>query len=142
MPTVNRPYPPINTQNRAFLDGLSEGELRLQQCDDCGFVRFPPAANCPQCLSTECTWEAMAGRGTVWSFIVMHKSYFKAFADETPYNVVLVELEEGPRMISNLVDPPETGDLCDIPVEAVFGEDSEGRAILQFRARADEGAQQ
>jgi uncharacterized OB-fold protein len=84
----------------------SDGVLRFQQCDRCGYRRYPAAALCPECLATEATWTADSGHGTVWSFCVYHKAFRPAFAALLPYVVALVELDSGPRLITNIVDVP------------------------------------
>lgn len=101
-----RPQPTIGDLNRPFYDGLAAGELRLQRCDSCGLLRYPIASICPSCLSAEATWELLSGRATVFSTVVFHQVYHGAFADDVPYNVSIVELVEGPRMMSNVVGVP------------------------------------
>ncbi|WP_033288109.1 Zn-ribbon domain-containing OB-fold protein [Amycolatopsis jejuensis] len=123
--------PDITARNKPFWDGCAAGELRLQQCSDCGHVRFPDAPVCPQCLSASASWQAMSGNGTIWSWCTMHQKYFAAFADEVPYRLVYVRLAEGPLVISVLADAPEDVEL-DQPVRAVFRTGAAGRAVLQF----------
>ncbi|HVW18847.1 MAG TPA: OB-fold domain-containing protein [Solirubrobacteraceae bacterium] len=126
------PMPEITDVNRPFWDGCREGELRLQRCDGCGLYRFPDAPVCPRCLSRAFSWQAVSGRGTVWSWIRMHQNYLPAFADQLPYVVLFVDLEEGPRLISGFVgDPDELA--IDLPVQAVFETVGE-RVIPKFRA--------
>src|SRR5580698_4743170 len=81
----------------------SSAGLRFQKCDDCGYVRFPVAPICPECLSTSFTWAADTGEGTVWSYCIYHRAFDAAFRSAVPYNVALVELDSGPRMISNVL---------------------------------------
>ncbi|HEV3328548.1 MAG TPA: OB-fold domain-containing protein [Acidimicrobiales bacterium] len=83
---------------------LATSELALQRCDDCGYVRHPPAPRCPECLGASAHWQPDAGLGYVWSVCVYHRAYDPAFADAVPYNVALVELDAGPRLISNVLD--------------------------------------
>src|SRR5690242_15441732 len=94
--------PAITEENRPYWDGLEAGELRLQTCVKCGTRRFPDSPVCPSCLADESRWEAVSGRGRIWSWITMHQRYFAAFEDELPYTVIFVELDEGPRMMSAL----------------------------------------
>ncbi len=126
---------PVETElNREFWDGARVGELRVQRCDACGFLRYPIAPWCPQCLAEEWTWQALSGRGTVLSTLVFHQSYHPAWKDRIPYNVVLVQLEEGPRMFSN-VAPLSTVDIpVGTAVDAVF--EPEGEFMIpRFRVR-------
>jgi uncharacterized OB-fold protein len=123
--------PKITETNQPFWDGCAEGELRLQTCTSCGRHRFPDAPVCPNCLSPHYSWKLVSGRGVLWSWIVMHQNYLPAFADDLPYLVAFVRLDEGPYLISTLVDPPE--DLrCDQSVEVVFDRIGE-RALPKFR---------
>lgn len=124
--------PAENDANRPFWDGLRAGELRLQVCRACGTRRYPESYVCPKCLSPDSTWQAASGRGRLWSWIVMHQRYFPAFADELPYNVAFVQLDEGPHLMSSLVEIPD--DLrIDEPVEAVFVPVPGDRVIPKFR---------
>jgi uncharacterized protein len=124
--------PAVTDLNRPFWEGCGAGELRVQRCDVCATRRFPESFVCPHCLSSGYHWEAVSGRGTLWSWIVMHQRYFPAFSNELPYNVAFVRLEEGLNLITALVDPP--ADLCiDAPVEVVFVEVPDGRSIPKFK---------
>lgn len=79
------------------------GRLMLMRCSDCGATRLPARQHCDRCLSTNSTWVEGSGRGTVRTFGIMHQRYHPGFAADIPYNVTVVELEEGPRMVTNLV---------------------------------------
>jgi hypothetical protein len=80
-----------------------EGKLLLMKCGACGAFRLPSRQHCDRCLSTDSAWVAASGRGTVRTFGIMHQRYHPAFADDIPYNVTVVELEEGPRLPTNLI---------------------------------------
>jgi uncharacterized protein len=129
-------YPPLLPEvteiNGPYWEGCRAGELRLQVCGACGTHRFPDSFVCPSCLSDRYTWQKASGRGTLWSWIVMHQRYFPAFADELPYNVAFVRLEEGPHLIASLVEVPD-GPWIDQAVEAVFVPVPGGRVIPRFR---------
>ena len=94
---------------RGFWEGSAKGELRVQQCGQCGERRMPPRPMCPSCRSIECHWVAMSGRGTIWSWIVPHPPLLPAFAEFAPYPVTTVALAEDPglRMVGNLVASAE-----------------------------------
>jgi len=124
--------PAVTDVNRPFWDGLRAGELRLQSCGKCGTRRYPESYVCPNCLASDYTWEAASGRGRLWSWVVMHQRYFPAFADELPYNVAFVHLDEGPYLMSSLVEIPD-GLRIDEPVEAVFIPVPGDRVIPKFR---------
>jgi uncharacterized OB-fold protein len=124
--------PPLTETNQPYWDGCRAGELRLQTCDACATPRFPDSQVCPSCMSDRYHWQRASGRGTVWSWIVMHQRYFAALADELPYNVAFVHLEEGPYLMSSLVEVPE--DLrVDEPVEVVFEAVPGDRVVPKFR---------
>jgi uncharacterized OB-fold protein len=103
--------PTIDDGNRPFWEGCGAGELRLQVCVPAGHVRYPTSAVCPVCLASAFEWQAMSGEGKILSWIVFHHAYHPAWADRTPYNVVLVQLAEGPRMFGN-VEPIDRTDLA------------------------------
>jgi uncharacterized OB-fold protein len=106
--------------SRPFWDGCKRHELLLQKCSACGHVWFPPSSRCPQCLSTDYEWSKASGRGRIWSWIVMWQRYFRAFEAEIPYNVAYVTLEEGPRLMTNIVGVENDAIHCDMPVVVVF----------------------
>ncbi|WP_256469025.1 Zn-ribbon domain-containing OB-fold protein [Conexibacter sp. DBS9H8] len=86
-----------------FRNRLSAGRLSFQRCDECHDAWLPPRDHCPHCLSPAFTWEDASGRARVVSWVVYHRAFHPAFADRVPYNVTVVELAEGPRLISNVV---------------------------------------
>ncbi|MBM4266760.1 MAG: hypothetical protein FJ144_09130 [Deltaproteobacteria bacterium] len=92
-----------------FWQATAAGELRIQACAACGARRMPPRPMCPACRSIEAKWEALSGRGTIWSCVVPHPPLLPAYAELAPYNVITVALEEDPslRILGNLVARPE-----------------------------------
>jgi uncharacterized OB-fold protein len=115
MPPVLPPVP--SAADQWFWDGISNGQLLIQRCASCGTLRHPPAPMCGECHSLEWTAEPMSGRGTVYTWIVSHHP---TEPDDSPRVVVLVDLEEGVRFVSNLqgVDPDRVQN--DMPVELCF----------------------
>lgn len=128
-----RPLPTPTDLTGPFWSGLADAELRLQRCAACGHLRNPIATVCPECLSAEYTWEPMSGRGTVFATIVFHQVYHQAFATEVPYNVSVVELDEGPHLLSNVVGPPPGEVRVGDRVAVTFTEIEPGVTIHQFR---------
>jgi len=125
---IPRPVPDVD--NAPFWEGCREHELRLQRCNGCGTVRFPPRPRCHVCRSGAATWERMSGRGVVHTFTICHPPVLPAYADRVPYNVVVVELAEGPFLVSNLVDAePEVG----APVEVTWRDVDDKLTLPQFR---------
>lgn len=133
MTANSRPLPRITPDNEPFWEAARRHELRLQKCDDCGRIWWPPGPVCPDCLGERYTWAPVSGRGTVSSFVVFHKAWFPAFANETPYAVVQVELEEGPRLTANLVDVPPAEIRVGLPVTVVFDDVTAEVTIPRFR---------
>jgi uncharacterized OB-fold protein len=128
-----RPLPQPDVWSVPFWEAAKRHELQLQRCDRCGRVRFPPGPTCPGCLSAEATWTALSGRGTVWSWTVFHQLYYAGFRDLLPYNVALVELEEGPRLYTNLVGI-ENADIKEgMPVVVTFEDATEEWTVPRFR---------
>lgn len=130
------PLPVASEDNQAFWDYLNQGELRIQRCASCGLLRHIPRPMCPRCRSFEHDWAPMSGRGTVYSYIVTHQPIHPALVDRVPFATVLVELEEGPRLTSNLVDMPPDAIEIGMSVEVVFERASEEITLPLFRRRA------
>ena len=127
-----KPTPEINDENRAFWEGCRQGELRVQKCSNCGHIRHLSPA-CPQCLKAEHEWVAASGRGTVYSWIVVHQRYNRAFEEDLPYNVTIVELDEGPRMVTSLVNVENQDIKAGTPVEVVFDRVTEEITLPKFK---------
>lgn len=121
-----KPLPVIDVWNKPFWEGTKEHKLMVQKCNECGLLRFPPGPTCPSCLSTQNKWVQLNGHGIVRSWIVFNYLYYKGFADELPYNVATVELDEGIKLITNLVgvenDQISTGMAVKVVYEDVTDE--------------------
>ncbi|TAN20382.1 MAG: hypothetical protein EPN30_10375 [Actinomycetota bacterium] len=115
------PLPQITEETRPFWESCEKGVLSLQRCASCSQFRFPPSVICPNCASMDHSWEPVSGLGTVFSFVTFKRLYHKAFASLLPYVVAVVELSEGPRMVSRLVALGEDDSLkCGAPVKVRF----------------------
>ena len=99
-----RPVPPMSELTRPYWDAARRGEFVLQLCEQCGHRPFPPRAHCPECGASDLRWQGASGRGRVHSYTVAHRPPAAAFATQLPLVVAIVELEEGARMVTNLVD--------------------------------------
>ena len=128
-----KPLPHISPLTQPFWEAARAGRLEVQRCGSCGKLRLPPANVCDACLSGDVAWAAVSGRGTVWSMCEFHRPYFKGFADELPYNVTLVELDEGPRLYTNLVGIAYRNIEIGLRVEAVFEPVTDEITIVKFR---------
>ncbi|WP_141579059.1 Zn-ribbon domain-containing OB-fold protein [Actinomadura sp. WMMA1423] len=116
-----RPVPVPTPATRPFWDGAKAGELRLQRCGDCAEHVFYPRGGCPSCGSPRLEWTTASGRARLSSYVINHVPA-PGFADEVPYVIAIVELDEGPRMVTNLVNvPPDPRALpLDLRLEVVF----------------------
>ena len=102
------PVPRIDAESRGFWEACNRGELYLQRCRSCRTLRYYPRAVCPQCLASEIEWVRSGGRGSVYSFTVTYQNNAPGFRERLPYVLAYVELDEGPRMLTNIVEcPPE-----------------------------------
>jgi uncharacterized OB-fold protein len=110
--------PAISPDNAFFWEGVEEGCLRIQRCAGCGVLRHPPAPMCPDCHSLEWDHVVASGRGRVFSFVVAHHPPIPPFT--YPNLIVLVELEEGTRLVSNLLDVEPADAEIGMPVEVDF----------------------
>jgi uncharacterized OB-fold protein len=122
--------PAITAGNAGFWEHALRGELALPHCGDCGHAWFPPSDRCPACLSANVGFRRASGRGTLHSWIVMHRPYFRDFPP--PYVVAWVRLEEGPMMVAGVVAGCEGRLRCDLPVVAAFERLSAEVAVPRF----------
>ncbi|HZO82198.1 MAG TPA: OB-fold domain-containing protein [Candidatus Binataceae bacterium] len=131
-----KPLPAVTPLNAPFWEGLKRRELRLQRCDGCSRMWYPPGPLCPYCWSDKFTWRRLCGRGRVNSWVVFHQAYFKSFEAELPYNVAEVELEEGPRLLTNLVGVRNEEIRAGMAVEVVFEDATEEITLAKFKPAA------
>ena len=129
-PAISKPLPEADETSVPFFQGAMEGRLMLMKCSDCGAFRIPSRHHCDECLSPNFTWEQASGRGTVRTFGIMHQRYHPGF--QTPYNVTIVELEEGPRITTNIVGISNDAIRVDMPVVLEW-ERHEDVALPKFR---------
>ena len=130
---VPRPIPSLNPDQATFYDYCKNGELRFPKCTECGSFRFPPEVTCPKCTATSHEWLPVSGRGTVFSWVVMTRAYHPAF--EPPYAVAIIELEEGPRLYSNVLGVDPHSITQDMPVIVGFEKIDDEHTIPFFHAR-------
>ena len=128
-----KPLPNVSDFNRPYWEGAKRHELRLQRCQSCGKLWAPNSPVCPHCFSEDYEWEKVSGRGKIATWIVFHKLYHPGFANDIPYNVAFVELEEGPRIISNIVGVKNEDLSIGMPVEVVFEDVNEDITIPKFQ---------
>ena len=126
------PLPVANADSLPYWNAAREGRLLIRKCNACGSVHFMPRHLCPVCWSDQLEWVEAKGTGSVHSFTIIRRAPTAAFASRTPYVVVLIDLDEGPRMIANLLG----GDALSVGigdrVKVTFEDRGEGAMIPQF----------
>ena len=127
-----KPIPEPDEASQPFFDGAREGRLMLMRCGACRTLRFPSRMHCDACLSTDVDWVEASGKGTVRTFGIMHQRYHPAWAAELPYNLAVVELAEGPRLVTNLVGVANEDISVGMPV-AVDWEVHDDVTLPKFR---------
>jgi uncharacterized OB-fold protein len=132
MTNAELPVPPITPEAAPYWEGARQGKLLLQRCGACSRVRFYPRALCPTCWSDRVGWIEASGRGHVHSFTVIHRPPAPAFASQVPYVVALIDLEEGPRMMANVVGDGARDVRIDDAVRVAFEERAGGFMLPQF----------
>lgn len=111
---------------KPFWSSMREHKLTAQRCRDCGkLFSYPPQGSCPHCLSPNYEWVPLSGKGKVYSFVTYHRAWHPAYKDKVPYNVSLVDLDEGPRLISNVIDCPPDQAKIGMPVQIVYQDHDE-----------------
>ncbi|MBF6600278.1 MAG: Zn-ribbon domain-containing OB-fold protein [Dehalococcoidia bacterium] len=135
MTTTPLPVPEADDESREFYDGARRHQLMLMRCRSCGAWRLPSRPRCPDCWSTETEWVRASGRGVLHSFGIMHQKLHPAFADRTPYQFAVVELAEGPRIVSQVVGVAEDELRLEMPLQAVFDDVSDDATVVRFGPR-------
>lgn len=132
MADYKKPLPMPTPETRPFWDGLKEHELRVMHCTVCGHTYLYPRPFCPRCFSDRTEWQRASGRGRLHTFVINHRP---APNFDAPYVIAVVELEEGPRLMSNLVDvEPDPKQLkIDMPLEVVFDDVTDAITLPKFR---------
>jgi uncharacterized OB-fold protein len=135
MPDTARPKPlPVVTDvNRPFWDGCHEGKLLLQYCEQCRQHQFYPRLYCMHCSSTKLQWVQASGNGRIYSYTVIHRNKTPEFVQDVPYNVIIVQLDEGPRMMSNLVQSEASQLRVDLPVMVIFDRVTDEISLPRFK---------
>ncbi|HEU4760042.1 MAG TPA: Zn-ribbon domain-containing OB-fold protein [Dehalococcoidia bacterium] len=131
-PQYAKPLPSPSPVSQPFWDGTKAGELRLQRCRDCGQHIFYPRSMCPFCLSEHLEWVAASGRGKVYSYTVVRRAMNPAFQEDVPYLLAIVELDEGPRLTTNIVNCAPDEARVDMPVKATYDDVTPDITLLKF----------
>ncbi|MGF1596828.1 MAG: Zn-ribbon domain-containing OB-fold protein [Acidimicrobiales bacterium] len=136
MAEIQHPKPTASWETRGWWEGAGRGEVVLQRCADCGAVQHKPRAVCATCLSDDIEHFVASGRGSVYTFTVTNQNQAPGFAEACPYVMAYVELDEGPRVLTNIVGCDPESVTIGMPVVADFaptdGSDGEAFAVLRF----------
>lgn len=130
METNGIPLPQPTPLSRPFWEAANEGQLVLQRCNDCAAYRWTPQILCPHCLGENYTWTKASGKGTIHSYTIIHRPPLKAFTP--PYAIATVELEEGPLMLTHIVDFAPEATRVGLPVQVRFTRASEDINLYTF----------
>jgi len=131
-----RPLPQPTADTQPYWEAAREGELLLQRCDGCRRYQFYPRPYCVKCLSERLSWVPSEGRGTIYTYTIVHRAAHLTLQGRTPYAIVVVDLGEGVRMMANIVDSDLTKIRIGAKVVSVFEKASEEITLPQFRLLA------
>ena len=135
----DKPLPAITPANKPFWDGAREGKILLQRCCGCGFTWHPVKPLCPECWSDDYEWVPASGRGKINAWMIYYQSFHPGFDAEIPYHVAEVELEEGPRLQTNIVGIRNEDLQAGMPVEAYFDPVTPEVTLIKFQPVAGTG---
>ncbi len=138
---LDKSLPQPTAETAAYWEGCRKHQLLIQRCTQCGHYQFYPRIICTACMSDGIEWVQASGHGRVLSFTVIHRAVSAAYKAEVPYVLALIELDEGPTMMSNVVEIDAESVAIGLPVEVVFEEWSDEITIPKFRpANATSGS--
>ena len=129
----SKPLPHLDEENRPWWEALQRHELYIQKCRDCGFTRYYPRALCTNCLSSKTEWVKCSGHGKIYTFTVTNQNQAAGFRESLPYVMAYVELDEGLKMLTNIVDCPPEQVKIGMPVEVVYEDVTRDVTLAKFR---------
>ena len=133
MPKYLKPIPVPDAVSKVFWEGCGKQELLLQKCSNCGHLQFYPRIFCINCMSQGMEWVRSSGKGIVHTFTVVHQNVAPGFSKEVPYVYAIVELKEGVRLTTNIVDCAPAEVYIGMPVGVVFESISPEISLPKFR---------
>jgi|TARA_Y100000310_G_C20212754_1_gene592099 hypothetical protein len=119
--------------NKPFWDAARRHELVMPRCKNCDHMFFYPRTECPKCMSSNLDWTQVSGKGRLYAFTLVRQPVNPAFRDDVPYAYAMVQLAEGPRMISNIVECDVEALEIDMPLEAVFDDVTPECTLVKFK---------
>ena len=128
-----RPAPIVDEPSKPFFDAAADAVLLLQRCDMCRAYLWPLREICTECLSTDLSWAPSTGKGSVHSFVIMHRLFHPAFQEDVPYNLTVVQLDEGPR-VTSIIRGTDNEDISVGMNVTANWHDVNGTPLLHFEA--------
>ncbi len=135
---TGRYLPIIYPEEIPFWESTRKRVLQLQRCNGCGKAWYPIGPTCPHCFSTDFRWDVMNGKGVVHAFVIYHKAWTPWFENKVPYAVVQVQLDEGPRLTTNLLECAPKEVRIGMRVEAAYEDITDEITLVQFRPAVGE----
>ena len=132
MVEYSKPLPEITPDNKPFWSACKQHELSLHRCQNCGHIRLPSPI-CQKCLSMDSEWVRVSGRGKLYTWTTIYQRYHPGFAEELPYNVAIVELENGLRLMTNIVGCKNEDLRIGMEVEVIFEDVTEEITLPKFK---------
>jgi uncharacterized OB-fold protein len=129
----SKPLPHIDEENRPWWEALKRHELYIQKCEECSTLRYYPRAQCTNCLSSATEWIRCSGKGTIWTYTVANQNQGAGFRDSLPYVMAWVDLAEGLKMMTNIIDCPPEQVKIGMPVEVVYEDVTPEVTLAKFR---------
>lgn len=133
MGEYKKPLPVIDNDSKVFWEACNNEQFMIQQCMDCSKMIFYPRIICPNCISDQMEWKQASGKGRIYSFTIARRPAAPSFSEEVPYVVAIVELDEGVRLMTNIINTPIESVRCDMEVEVIFEKVSEDIRLPKFQ---------
>jgi uncharacterized OB-fold protein len=130
---TTKPRPVPTAVSQPYWDGLREHRLLMQRCATCQQLQFYPRSGCRHCGGTDLSWEQVSGTGRIYSYTIIHRAPFEAFAADVPYVYAIIQLDEGPRVVATVETSDHDSLTVDTPVTAIFDDGDDGITLLRFR---------
>jgi uncharacterized OB-fold protein len=133
MVVYDKPLPVIDEDTAPYWKYCKSHELRMQKCGSCGHIRFPAGILCPKCHSMEAEWTKLSGKGRIYSFVIFHHAFHPSYKNDIPYAAAIIQLDEGPRLDSNITGCSLEDIRIDMPVEVYFDDVTDDISLPKFR---------
>ena len=133
MVEYTKPLPVPDGDTKEFWEGCQRHELLLQRCEQCNSYRYPPRPICPDCFSMDTKWEKASGKGEVYTFIVVRRALGPAWEPDVPYTTAIIMLDEGVRMVSNVIDCKPEDVKIGMKVGVVFDDVTDDITLPKFK---------